>query len=256
MRDVKSVHFDMDIQLRLSAMDFPITIVGDFQAPDRSEATITSRGFRGLRKIISIGEIEYLVLLGGEWTAITGKTPFFFHPVKIIAALQSEISDLVLVGVESLDGAPVHHLKGTTPPGTFDAPGMELDVDFWIALEDARLRQVAVAGAAELPEVYPLIGNLRELAKGPVPASVTLELLEFNRPASIEKPALIQRPPCASPTARGTSGGSASAQRVFDVEGGLSLLRSRPHGGPHAPGGRQQPTLPGAPGRLHHGNPQ
>ena len=218
MREVKSAHFDMDIQLKLSVIDFPIAIVGNFQAPDRSKVTITSLAFRGVHQIISIGEIEYLVLLGGEWTAITGKTPFFLHPVKIIAALQSEISDLVLVGVESLDGALVHHLKGTTPPGTFDEPGSELDVDFWIALEDARLRQVAVAGAEEIPEIYPLIGNLRELAKGPVPASLTLQLLEFNRPVSVEKPVPIQRPPCGSPTARGTSGGSASAQGVFDVE--------------------------------------
>ena len=218
MREIESVHFDMDVQLKVGSLDVSMTLVGDFQAPDRSQATISSQYFGRDRPVISIGETEYFKLIGGEWIAIAGKKPFFFDPAAIIAALQSKINDLVLVGEESLDGDRVYHLKGTTPPGAFDEPSDTFEIHFWIGLEDTRLRQVAVEGDADIPEGYPFIGSFRELAEGAVPASLTLKLLEFNRLISIEPPPLPPLPPCGSAATMGTSGQADTTEGAFSVE--------------------------------------
>ena len=188
-----SAHFDIDIQLTLESLDVPLTYSGDYQAPDRSQGKVTGPVFSG-SEVITVGETAYFTddLVVKGWMEVTRRVPFFIDSVRIITAALSGTGEFELVGEESLDGVPVHHLAGTNPAGILDEKGGEVRIEVWIGRDDHQLKQIVVEGPEDLgPEGHPVFG---QGAVGIVRASATMSLSDFGKLVSIESPVRPQEP--------------------------------------------------------------
>jgi hypothetical protein len=100
----------------------------------------------------------------------------------------ADLDGLVLEGTETLDGVPAYHLVGTVPsealglapPGIDADLGGELQVEYWIGVEDGLPQQVTLEG--EVTAVGEVLGTL------------VLEVLatfsDHGKPVTIEPPDL------------------------------------------------------------------
>ena len=199
MQEIESLHYEMvtkfNLETQAGAVNIPVTLVGDYQAPDRSEAAMSASivflTFES--RIIIIGETAYFTdFATGEWGVLAGEAPFFADAVGFITAKVSEITDLAVVGEESLDGERVYHLTGTAPPGTFDESVGEFRAGFWIGIEDFLLRQVAAEGEIELDEEATAF--LGGVAAGNATVSLSLWISDFGKTVSIEAPDVTPAP--------------------------------------------------------------
>ncbi len=204
MEQVGSLHFDMEISMKLDsqgmAIDVPMRLVGDFQAPDRTQGTLTvSIVLISIEsQVISIGDTTYVTdPQSGEWNVIPGGMPLVAGPAEFIAADPSDVTELVVVGVEALDGTQVYHLAGKTSAGIFGESGGESEVGYWIGVEDAYLRQVFATGVVDPQGGEALLGVL---AAGSGAVSVTVRLSEFGKSVSIEAPEIAPAPPAPEAT--------------------------------------------------------
>lgn len=176
------------------SVDVPLTLVGDFQAPDRMEGTITISmlGFTVEMEVISIGDAAY------GTNPETGEWEFGFEvasewlPSNYTSIRQTEVANLEYIGEETLNGTPVHHLTGTASSQAFGGffSGMEgsLQVEFWIGVEDGRLNQSAVQGDVLLTDSSGL--PFGEAAGGTANIAMTIHFSEFGKSVVIEAPEL------------------------------------------------------------------
>jgi ligand-binding sensor domain-containing protein len=201
--ETDSYHFEMDMEMAVAeggmTMEIPFTFTGDFQAPDRVQGTM-SMSFLGMTielEFITIGETAYTTNMEtGEWEVSTEQVSPF-APEDFTGIDPADIEDLALVGEETLDGTAVYHLTGTVSAQELgDAMGEaqgELQVGYWIGVEDGRLRQNAVEG--ELSAEGGTIDLIATTVYSDYGQSVTIEPPELPAP-----PALVSvRPTPATP---------------------------------------------------------
>ena len=195
MQALESFHFDMDIDIKVSAqgvtLEVPMTFVGDFKAPDRIKGTtsVAVAFFTIETEMISIGDTSYTRdFETGKWEVTTGEEAFFTGPGEFIAVGATSLKDIDLVGVETLDGVEVYHLDAVALPGTFGGGGGDYTVSYWIGVEDGRLRQVVTEGQLELGEGGDPL--LEGLGAGSGTVSITLKFSEFGKDVTIEPPDL------------------------------------------------------------------
>ena len=149
----------MDIQVKVdmggSTIEFPLSVAGDFEAPDRSQAAMSITFLGGLTiesDFVRIGDTTYVKdRESGEWRLGTNEEAPF-RPDEFLRVKLSDIRDLTMIGEEALDGTPVYHLRGVASPGTFTGQEGDVQIEYWIGLEDARIRQVAVQREFEFEE--------------------------------------------------------------------------------------------------------
>ena len=198
MQDAESLHFDIDVQVKLvvqgQPLDVPLTFVGDFQAPDRSKGTLSlAIPFFSIEiEVISIGSTTYTKdPQTGEWVVALDETPFFEGPVEFIGVEElDKLLGLTLVGEETLDGVTVYHIMGNLAAETPGKTGVEAEIEFWVGVEDSLVRQVVSTGAFELGDETFFEG----LGVSTGDASLTLKFSEFGKSLSIEAPALDSAP--------------------------------------------------------------
>ena len=188
-----SYHFEMDMAMSVSqgslSMDIPITSVGDFQAPDRSQI-VSSMTFLGLNvefKVITIGDTTYQTdPETGLWeVGADSTTPFGDFETFAVEGV-SDIEDLVFVTEETLDGTRVFHLTGTAPPEAFGEEEGELQIELWIGVEDKLIRQIVVEGEISFEgDNAPLFGDA---PAGSGTVTMTMKFSNFGKPVSIEAP--------------------------------------------------------------------
>ena len=118
----------------------------------------------------------------GRWqqlpgTAIAGD---LLDPQAGVTTLATAMTNVTLVGAETVDGTEAHHLTGRVPNdrvatflGTAPIPG-ETAVDLWIGIEDSLVRRVELRG----PTVE---GDAAEVVRA-------LEFSAFDEPVTIEPP--------------------------------------------------------------------
>ena len=188
-----SYHFEMDVDVKFSqggiSMDIPVTSVGDFQAPDRSQAT-TSMTFLGINiefKVITIGDTTYQTNpQTGQWEIGSDSATPFGSPDAFTGEGSSDIDDLVFVAEETLSGTRVYHLKGLAPPETFGEEGGELEVEIWIGVKDHLIRQIAAEGEISLESNGDPFFNGGPA--GSATGTVTIRFFDFGKPVNIEAP--------------------------------------------------------------------
>ena len=149
MDDLESFHFEIRFELppptngSQDAPTFPpITMVGEFQVPDRIR--IASSGFLEM-ETIAIGRTQYR-RMGGPWGA--GELDEDDQPSMlpriwtVLEPLQPE--DLEYLGEVTLDGTRTHYLRSRFSEVSFPDENEEVDVTFevWIGAEDDLWRQV------------------------------------------------------------------------------------------------------------------
>ena len=160
MEEAGSFHFEIDMKLRADLggliMEVPIAYGGDYQAPDRTHVTLSMSflGFATEIDVITIGDTTYVSESeSGEWVIQSGEDEelLLFGPREFIALKPSDLKELTLIGMETLDGVAVYHLRGQVSGETIgELAGSpeeiegELQVEYWIGLDDSRLRQIAL----------------------------------------------------------------------------------------------------------------
>ena len=199
MQRVGSFRFHLEAQLETELTDVPLSFVGDFQAPDRTDGTVETSSDTATR-VITVGETRYVESLREP---LTGTVPFVLSPAQIVEAALSGTTVFTLEGETTLDGDSVYHLSGSPDRRAFGLGTGEFVVDIWVGTADHRLRRVKVAGAVDLgADGDPVIGPV---AGSAVPVSLTLALSDFGKEAAIEPPIAENVPSLVVPRAAHTA---------------------------------------------------
>jgi hypothetical protein len=203
-----SWHLDMEMQMTMEmqglTLDIPLIFAADYQAPDRMQGTLSAdlMGMALEMDMIVIGETAYVTdPETGEWT-VSSDPATSFAPEEFTGLDPDRLEDLVLVGEEALDDVPVYHLKGTTPAEELGMGQLDLDVGvqgelqvgYWIGVEDSLLRQATMDGELSV------LGE----EEATVQLSATATYSGFGEPVVIEPPELptpTPIPPTDTPTA-------------------------------------------------------
>ncbi len=194
MEDVDSFHFEMDMTIKAGvegmSMEILLNAMGDFQLPDRSKGTMeyTLAGLNIQTEYVQIGTAFYVTdPFTGEWVAATeGESvmPFDSTTMFLEPALDIQLQDLALLGVETLDGVQTLRVSGLVPASMF-AMGIEgvedLQAELWVGVEDHLVRRMSITGE--------LSGDLLGMGSGqPGALSLTMNLSNYNAPVTIEAP--------------------------------------------------------------------
>jgi hypothetical protein len=147
----------------------PMILEGDFQPPGKARMVFSMESFGETTKfeMIAIGDELYVRDLdGGEWSNEGGES---FLPLMFLGnfslADANDVRNLEYVGLETLDGESVYHLKGVLPAA---AHGLEVEgdftFDFWIDI-GLRLRKQTVEAELRDPgELFGLPDDIEEVA--------------------------------------------------------------------------------------------
>jgi hypothetical protein len=161
LEEAGSWHMEADIRMEISmqslSVDVPIAMTMDFQAPDRSHATVSAEllGMALELETIIIGDTIYATdPTTGEWMVVE-ESVMPFSAQGLTGLGSADLEGLVLEGLETLDGVPVYHLVGTVssealglaPPGLDADLGGKLQIEYWIGVEDDLPMQVALEGS-------------------------------------------------------------------------------------------------------------
>ena len=193
--EAEPFHFEVDasVQATISgfSIDVPITLVGDFQPPDRSRTKLSaSLGFAAFEfeTIAMSGSLYATDMETGEWKVVAGQGSIFSSPLELISSFQPTLDSLTLEGVVTLEGVEAFHLRGTAPLATLGGAAGAADVDLWIGVEDLRLYQVGIDG--EVPGS--LLGEEFSAFGGdtPITLTITVTFSDFGVPVNIEPPDL------------------------------------------------------------------
>ena len=194
MADVDTFHFEMDMTIKAGvegmSMEILLNMVGDFQLPDRSKGTMeyTLAGLNIQTEYVQIGTAFYVTdPFTGEWVAATeGESvlPFDSTTMFLEPALDIQLQDLALLGVETLDGVQTLRVSGLVPASMF-AMGIEgvedLQAELWVGVEDHLVRRMSITGE--------LSGDLLGMGSGqPGALSLIMNLSNYNAPVTIEAP--------------------------------------------------------------------
>ena len=187
-----------------TSMELPVTIQADFQKPLDSEGSVN----------IDIGffkiEIKFITVDGdfymtdpetGEW--ILGASASDFLPLNpsdfadvenfIAPDLLAESDKLILEGAEEVDGIEAYRITASADSGSvamLEGLDGELDMTFWVGVEDGMLHRIMANGKLGMPETGvaqsdSLFGGL---GGGDTGFEILIEYSDFNVPFQIEPP--------------------------------------------------------------------
>ena len=208
MNALAAFHFDMDIVVSLesedSALDIPIEVSGDFQAPDRLRASFVMNLLllEIKTEIVSMGDTEYVKdPTTGEWEVGVGGGGLFTNPGRLVELETGNLQDLALVGLEVLEGTDVYHLTGGVADGSLGFGG-DLQLSLWVRTDNWLLARVRAAGDVALDEAGgDLLGDLD---LGTSRAVMVLTLSQFDKEVDIVAP-IADAGPTAIATATATA---------------------------------------------------
>jgi hypothetical protein len=174
----------------------PITFVGDFQAPDRLQGSMTAKaqGATITVALIAMGDTVYIKDPNtGKWVVTSGSAAPFL-PQDFTGIKPSELKGLKLVGEENLGGSPAYHLAGeATFPLNFGQPVGPIkgtfQTEYWIDKENSRIVQAAIDGKV------PITGTV----EATVAMSVTIQFSSYGSPVLIEAPQMETLQPTPVP---------------------------------------------------------
>jgi cyclophilin family peptidyl-prolyl cis-trans isomerase len=197
MAEVASFHFDMDSSLSIesegTSFDIPITMQGDYLAPDRSQGSVSLSivFFTIESQFITIGDTTYVTDPDtGEWSIGQAPDLLFADPRDFadpdFLKNTDDFAELALIGAELLDGVEAYHITGIVVDEGSDG---EFAIDIWIGVEDNLISQVILSGAFQVDEGEADTGDLLgDLGSGDAMFEATLTFSAYDEPVSIEAP--------------------------------------------------------------------
>jgi lipoprotein LprG len=188
----KSLQFQIDLTGAPVYSDsshlFVITnIIGAIQPPDGALATLQVKSALGVAEIrtVSAGGKQYFTNpVSRQWQCLASGSAFdpavLFDPARGIGALlQQGMEQIEFVGLESLDGAQVYHLRGILPAertqpisaGLLGAGPVRADL--WADTDTARARKLVLVDSATNAEQ---------------PTTWTLTFGQYDQPVEVKAP--------------------------------------------------------------------
>ncbi len=187
-----------------TSIEFPITIQADFQKPldSRGAFEIALGFFRIEIQFISVdGDFYMTDPETGDW--VLGASASEFLPLNpsdlaetenFIAPELLENSDkLTLEGVEEIQGVEAYRISASPDSGSvamLEELGGELDMTFWVGVEDNLPRRIAASGELAIPDTgaAPPDSLLGGLAGDDTSFEILIEYSDFDIPVRIEPP--------------------------------------------------------------------
>jgi cyclophilin family peptidyl-prolyl cis-trans isomerase len=195
MTMVEYFHFEMDAKLSLDVegtkLDIPVVMEGDYQAPDRSQGSVSLSVvfFEIKSEFITIGDTTYVTDSDtGEWGIGQSPELLFADPREFadpeFLQTTTDFAELVLIGTEQLDGLKVYRLSGVIVD---EDSGDNFMVDFLIDVEDNLISQVTVSGSFQVEDADTgdLLGGL---GAGDAAFEAVITFSAYDEPVSIEAP--------------------------------------------------------------------
>ena len=200
MKNVESGHGEVDIAVKLTqaneTVDMAMSVVGDFQVPDRNQAELSfnAGGVTVEFEAITIGDKTFMTdFITGEWTALPKLPTPFGNELLAAGAFGTDFGPevaqgFVLVGEETLDGESVYRVRGPVSGEVLaemlNDPSIgngEGEVEYWIGVEDSLVRRVVIE--MEITEDDPITNSTIMLEM----TAVTV-LSDYNQPVDIREP--------------------------------------------------------------------
>ena len=187
-----------------TSIELPVTLQADFQKPLDSKGSIE----------IDIGffkiEMKFITLDGdfymtdpetGEWLLGASASEFLpLNPSDFADAenfvgpeLLAESDKLTLEGTEDIDGIEAYRITASADSGSIallEGIDGELDMTFWIGVEDGLLHRIMANGQLGMPHTGAVQSDslLGGLGGGDTGFEILIEYSDFNAPFQIEAP--------------------------------------------------------------------
>lgn len=198
MDAVGSFHFELEAGLTAPDVgittEIPMTLTGDFQAPDRMKAAATvSLGLFAVQsQIVIIGDTIYATdLQTGEWEVTSEPELLLFNPLDFVgsgAPGLEDFSGVALAGAEVLSGVQVYHVSATVPGESLGQPDGDVRADLWIGVGDSLVYQIGIEGQFPLDAVAGALGAGQ--ISGTADLRLTMTFSDFGKPVQIDAPPL------------------------------------------------------------------
>ncbi|MXY22772.1 MAG: LppX_LprAFG lipoprotein [Dehalococcoidia bacterium] len=187
-----------------TSIELPVTLKADFQKPLDSKGSIEiDIGFFKIEmKFITVdGDFYMTDPETGEW--ILGASASDFLPLNpsdfadaenfVGPDLLAESDKLILEGTEEIDGIEAYRISASADSGSvamLEGLDGELDMTFWVGVEDGMLHRIMANGKLGMPETGAaqsdsLFGGL---GGGDTGFEILIEYSDFNVPVQIEPP--------------------------------------------------------------------
>ena len=151
----EAVTFALEIDIVLDVrsggleIEVPVKYAGDLHAIGYSSADLTiTIPFQVIEsKLITSSGTSYIFdVTANAWERLPGDSPFFAGPSVFLGSGASDTADVVLVRSETLDGTETHVVSAKRPGVEIGGATGDLDVLYWIGVDDGLLRKVEASG--------------------------------------------------------------------------------------------------------------
>ena len=145
----------LDVRTGGLAVEVPVKYAGDLHAIGYSSADLTiTIPFQVIEsKLITSSGTSYILdAVANTWEPLPGDSPFFAGPSVFLGSNASDATDVMLVRSETLDGVETHVVSAKRPGVEIGGATGDLDVLYWIGVDDGLLRKVEASGTVEFGE--------------------------------------------------------------------------------------------------------
>ena len=149
------IDFILDVRTGGLAIEVPVKYAGDLHAIGYSSADLTiTIPFQVIEsKLITSSGTSYILdAVANTWEPLPGDSPFFAGPSVFLGSNASDATDVVLVRSETLDGTQTHVVSAVRPGVEIGGATGDLEVVYWIGVDDGLLRKVEASGLVEFGE--------------------------------------------------------------------------------------------------------
>ena len=192
----EAVTFALEIDIVLDVrtgglqIEVPVRYAGDLHAIGYSAADLTiTIPFQVIEsKLITSSGTNYIFNdMANVWERLPGDSPFFAGPSVFLGSDASDTTDLELVRDETIDGVKTHVVSATRQGVEIGGATGDLEVLYWIGVDDGLLRKVEANGAVEFGEDG--VPGL-DFSIASANATLTARFFDYGKPVEISTPEL------------------------------------------------------------------
>lgn len=193
----ETVTFALEIDIVLDvrsgglAIEVPVNYAGDVHNFGYSAADLTvTIPFQVFETKIITGSYRSYIFdnAANTWSPLTLDSPFFAGPSVFLGTDPGATNNVVLVKSETIDGVETHVVSATRPGVEIGGATGDLDVVYWIGVDDGLLRKVEANGAVEFGEQG--IPGL-DFSIAAANATLTARFFDYGKTVEIITPELV-----------------------------------------------------------------
>ena len=145
----------LDVRTGGLAIEVPVRYAGDLHAIGYSSADLTiTIPFQVIEsKLITSSGTNYIFdPEANTWERLPGDSPFFAGPSVFLGSDTSDTTDLNLLRSETIEGTEMHVVSAVRPGVEIGGATGDLEVLYWIGVDDGLLHKVEANGLVEFGE--------------------------------------------------------------------------------------------------------